>query len=374
MHILFAGGGTAGHINPAIAVAGYIRNRHPDAVVSFIGTKAGLEARLVPEAGYDFYTIDVAGFQRKLNFTNLKRNLAALRKVFVSSAQAKRLLTELQPDVVVGTGGYVSGPVLREAAKLGLRTAIHEQNAFPGVTTKMLAPMVNTVMLAMPDAVKYLKLKQEPVITGNPVRESVISTSREDARAALRLDNRPFLLSFGGSLGARPINEAVTELLCRRWKDEKYYHFHAAGKSGYGPMTENLKRRGVDLSAAPAVRLTEYINDMDLCMAAADLVICRAGAITLSELQVKGKASILIPSPYVAENHQYHNAMTLKRQNAAVVIEEKDLTGETLISEVEQLLADPAQLKVMGQNAQKGAIFDVNHRIYTVIMQLYTNA
>ena len=372
MHILFAGGGTAGHINPALAVAGYIRERHPDAAISFIGTAEKLEARLVPEAGYDFYTIDVAGFQRKPSFENLKRNLSALRKVFVSSSQAKKLLRQLQPDVVMGTGGYVSGPVLREAARMGFKTAIHEQNAFPGVTTKMLAPKVDKIMLAMPEAKKYLKLQSEPIITGNPVREAVTHADRQAARKALGLDDRPFILSFGGSLGARAINEAAADLMAWHWKEGKYYHYHAAGRAGYAYMQELLEKKGVRLSDAPAIRMTEYINDMDLCMAAADLVICRAGAITLSELQVQGKASILIPSPYVAENHQFHNAMTLKNRGAAEVIEEKDLTGEKLVGEVAGLLADPAALSAMGDNAKKNAVLDGNARIYSVIMELYS--
>ena len=372
MHILFAGGGTAGHINPALAVAGYIRERHPDATISFIGTAEKLESRLVPEAGYDFYTIDVAGFQRKLNFQNVKRNLSALRKVFVSSSQAKHLLRSLQPDVVMGTGGYVSGPVLREAAKMGFKTVIHEQNAFPGVTTKMLAPKVDKVMLAMPEAKQYLKLKAEPIVTGNPVREAVIHADRKTARKALGLDDRPFILSFGGSLGARPINESVAALMAWHWKEGKYYHYHAAGKAGFDTMKALLKEKGVKLDKAPAIRMTEYINDMDLCMAAADLCICRAGAITLSELQVQGKASILIPSPYVAENHQYHNAMTLKNKGAAQVIEEKDLTGERLVEEVSRLLHDPSALSAMGDNAKKSAVLDVNERIYSVIMELFS--
>lgn len=371
MHILFAGGGTAGHINPALAVAGYIKERHPDAKISYIGTAEKLEARLVPEAGYDFYTIDVAGFQRKVSLENVKRNLSALRKVFVSSSQAKRLLRELRPDVVMGTGGYVSGPVVRQAARMGIKTAIHEQNAFPGVTTKMLAPKVDRVMLAMPEAKQYLKLQAEPIITGNPVREAVIHADRQAARQALGLDERPFILSFGGSLGARAINQAVAELMAWHWKGGKYYHYHAAGRAGYAAMQALLKEKGVDLSAAPAIRMTEYINDMDLCMAAADLVICRAGAITLSELQVQGKAAILIPSPYVAENHQYHNAMTLKNKGAAQVIEEKELTGERLTNEAALLLSDPAALREMGEKAKASAVMDVNERIYRVIMDLY---
>lgn len=370
MKILFAGGGTAGHINPALAVADYIKENHPDAEISYIGTADKLEARLVPEKGYAFYTIDVAGFQRKLSLKNIERNISAAVKAVTSSAASKKLLKEIQPDIVVGTGGYVSGPVLREARKLGIKTAIHEQNAFPGVTTKMLASKADRVMLAMPEAQKYLKLKKEPVITGNPVRGELLKISRDEARAKLGLDSRPLILSFGGSLGARRINEAVTELI--KWHNGtgRFYHIHGTGKAGYESVTQALS----DTDLAPQIDVREYINDMDVCMAAADLVICRAGAITLSELCCCGKPSVLIPSPYVAENHQYHNAMTLKKAGAAEVLEEKDLTGQSLIDTVSKIIDNKPLLERMGNAARKHAITDANKRIYDVLMQLYTGA
>lgn len=370
MKILFAGGGTAGHINPALAIAGYIKERHPNAEISYIGTADKLEARLVPEKGYDFHTIDVAGFQRKLSIKNIGRNIKAVGKAISSSNDSKKLLREIKPDLVVGTGGYVSGPVLREAQKLGFKTAIHEQNAFPGVTTKMLAERADRVMLAMPEAERYLKLKKPPVITGNPVRSELLSISREEARLKLGLDNRPLILSFGGSLGARHINEAVTELI--KWHNgtEKFYHIHGTGKVGYEAMTQALD--GIKLS--PIIEVREYINDMDVCMAAADLVICRAGAITLSELCCLGKPSVLIPSPFVAENHQFHNAMTLKKAGAAEILEEKDLSGESLINTVSRIIENKPLLEKMGAAARKHAISDANKRIYDVLMQLYTEA
>ncbi|MCQ2440821.1 MAG: undecaprenyldiphospho-muramoylpentapeptide beta-N-acetylglucosaminyltransferase [Clostridia bacterium] len=372
MHILFAGGGTAGHINPALAVAGYIREQHPDAHISYIGTANKLESKLVPEKGYNFRTIDVAGFQRKLSLKNVGRNISAVRKMFTSSIDARKILKELQPDVVVGTGGYVSGPVLREAANLGIKTAIHEQNAFPGVTTKMLAYKVNAVMLAMPEAEKYMKLNKKPIVTGNPVRRELLKLDRKKAREILGFDDRPLILSFGGSLGARRLNEAVEELI--KWHNgtDKFYHIHGTGKVGYDAMISHLKSDVTTLS--DTVQIREYISDMDVCMAAADLVICRAGAITLSELEVCGKPSVLIPSPYVAENHQYHNAMTLKRCGAAEVIEEKELTGQKLIDVVGNLIENKPKLKKMSDCAKKNAIDDANERIYEVIMQLYTTA
>ncbi len=372
MHILFAGGGTAGHINPALAIADYIKERHPDAKISYIGTPDKLESKLVPEKGYEFRTIEVAGFQRKLNAKNIKKNVDALTKVVSASAKAKKILKELSPDIVIGTGGYVSGPVLREASKLGIKNAIHEQNAFPGVTTKMLAQSADAVMLAMPEAKKYLKLKKEPIVTGNPIRGELSRMTREEARAILGFDDRPMILSFGGSLGARHINEAMEDLIKWHAGTNKFYHIHGTGKVGYEPMLAHLKDKGIELPKEIEVR--EYINDMDVCMAAADLVICRAGAITLSELELCKKPSILIPSPYVAENHQYHNAMTLKRNGAAEIIEEKDLTGEKLIETVSMLIENKGKLQKMSGCAEKCAISDANERIYQVIMKLYTSA
>ncbi|MBQ0084251.1 MAG: undecaprenyldiphospho-muramoylpentapeptide beta-N-acetylglucosaminyltransferase [Clostridiales bacterium] len=367
MHILFAGGGTAGHINPALAIAGTIKEKHPDTKISYIGTAKKLEAKLVPECGYDFYTIDVAGFQRKITIKNIARNVSAAYKAVASSVKARKLLKELKPDLVIGTGGYVSGPVLREAQKLGFKTAIHEQNAYPGVTTKMLSPKADCVMLAMGEAKKYLTCKNEPVITGNPIRQSLLNISREEARKRLSMnDDKPFILSFGGSLGARRINEAVTELI--KWHNgtDKFYHIHGTGKVGFSAMQEALS----DVKLADGVEVREYIFDMDLCMAAADVVISRAGAITLGEIEACGKAAVLIPSPNVAENHQYHNAMTLVNAGGAEIIEEKDLTGEKLIEAVKRITSDKTTIFKMAENSRKAAIIDSNERIYNEIIKL----
>ena len=367
MHILFAGGGTAGHINPALAVAGYIKEKNPETKISYIGTAKKLESVLVPAAGYDFYTIDVAGFQRKITIKNVIRNIDAAYKAVASSVKAKQLLKKLKPDIVVGTGGYVSGPVLREAAKLGIKTAIHEQNAYPGITNKMLANKVDAVMLAMPEAEKRLNLNKKPVVTGNPVRQELLKINKDEARKKLGIDNnKPVLLSFGGSLGARPINEAMSEVIAKN--NGRYRIFHATGKVGYEKFNNMLKEKNVNIT--DDIKIFEYINKMDVMLAAADLVDCRAGAITLSEIAVCGKPAILIPSPYVAENHQYFNAMTLKQKGAADLIEEKNLTGKALKDKIDSILSDPQKLSEMSKNAKKSAIDNANQRIYDVIMSL----
>jgi len=238
------------------------------------------------------------------------------------------------------------------------------------MTTKMLVKYVDTVMLAMPAAQKHLP-ERKYVITGNPVRPDILSVTRQQAREKLGVDDdHPFILSFGGSLGADCINRAVADVMEKHWNTGMYYHYHATGKQGWQWMPSYVREKGIDLTRAPMIRMTEYINDMDLCMAAADLVISRAGAITLSEIEVQGKASILIPSPYVAENHQYHNAMTLQNRGAAVVIEEKDLNGQILSKTIGQLLADSAVMRAMGEAAKAGAYIDANERIYAALMEL----
>ena len=373
MHIVFAGGGTAGHINPAIAVAGYLKQVDPDCRISFIGTKRGMENRLVPLAGYDFYTIDVAGFQRKLTIKNIGRNISAAYKAVTSSFASKKLLKKLQPDVVVGTGGYVCGPVLRTAAKMGIKTAVHEANAYPGMTIKMLAPLVDCVMIAMEDAVKNINPKNPPVITGNPIRQSLTAVSKQQARETLGIpQDAKVLLSFGGSLGAKAINDSVFEVIKWNLENKDFLHFHGTGRSGYTDFYNKVKEIGYTDDNG-TVKVLEYIDNMDVMMAAADVVISRAGAMSVNELQVCGKPSILIPSPYVAENHQFHNAMSLKKVNAAELIEEKDLNGELLLKTVRELFSDPERLEAMSKAAKETAIPDADRKIAEIVINLAKN-
>ena len=368
MKIVFAGGGTAGHINPALAIAGYVKLRQPDAEILYIGNKGGMEERLVAQAGYEFKSISIQGFSRKLTPAGIKKNIVTAKKAITASKEAKKILSEFQPDICVGTGGYVSGPVLRAADKLGIPIIIHEQNAFPGVANKMLAKRAARVMLAMPAAKKHFPENCNFVNTGNPVRGDILTADKEQARKELGLDGRPVILSFGGSLGARIINESLADIIARSAKDGKYQHIHAYGQYGKW-FPDLLKEKGVDLENATNLDIREYINDMPTCLAAADVVIARAGAITLSEIEVKGKPSILIPSPNVAENHQYHNAMSLVEKNAAVMIEEKDLTPEKLTEEIDKLASDPDRLREYSANAKNMAVSDASKRIYSVIVE-----
>ena len=369
--ILFATGGTGGHINPALAVAGYIRENYPNAEILFVGTADRMEAQLVPAAGYDFKTIEIQGFSRELNFEGLKHNIKTVNLLFKSEGQAKKIIEDFKPDVVIGFGGYVSGPVLSVAARMGIPTAVHEQNAFPGVTNKNLAKKVDVVMLTAPEAEKLLKPKNPCVVTGLPIRGEIISANKEFARAEMKLDSRPLILSMGGSLGARAINEAVKYLILHRFEKKDCYYLHATGKAG-ASMIDDIGK-DVDLNANPQIMLREYINDMDRCLAAADLVVCRAGASSLSEIQALGKPSILVPYPYAAENHQYYNAKTMSDRDAAILIEEKDFTGERLLSEVEKLFSKPERLKKMGENARAMAILDASQRITECVCKIVKN-
>lgn len=369
MKILLAGGGTAGHINPALAIAGYIKEKDPDTEILFIGNRDGMEQTLVKKAGFNIESIVISGFKRNFKPKSIVHNVKTVSRVFTSSAKAKKIIKEFAPDICIGTGGYVSGPVIRSAVKLGIPAIIHEQNAFPGVTTKMLSKKVNKVMLAVEDAKKHLDEGVDFVVTGNPIREEILKVDKDEARKALGLDERPVILSFGGSLGARCINEAVADLVVRSAKDQKFQHIHAYGQQGTW-FPELVKEKGVIIEEYKNLDIRQYIDDMPLCLAACDLVISRAGAITLSEVQAKGKPAVLIPSPYVAENHQFHNAMALVNKNAASVIEEKDLNSEKLIEAVDNMVSDKDLLKEYSSNAQAMAITDASDRIYNIVKEI----
>ncbi|SEH41034.1 UDP-N-acetylglucosamine-N-acetylmuramylpentapeptide N-acetylglucosamine transferase [Ruminococcus flavefaciens] len=371
MRVLIACGGTGGHINPGLAIADIIKKKYPDTEFLFAGTPKGMESKLVPKAGYRLETIKVAGFQRKISLENIGRNAKAVAYLVTSGRRAKQIIEGFKPDIAIGTGGYAAGPVIRKAARMGIPTAIHEQNAYPGVTNKLLSKEVDYVMLTVKEALKFMdKSKFEYSVTGLPVRSNINTMSREEARKKLGMDDSFTILSFGGSLGAGCINETMTEVI--KWhvgKGLDINHIHGYGGMGKDSFPQAMEAAGIPLKN-DRLRITEYINDMDVCLAAADLVICRSGASTLAELEAAGKASILIPSPIVAGNHQYHNAMVLGNAGAAVVIEQKDVTNERMIAEIEKLYGDSAKVKSMSESAAKLHLADTNDRILAVVDKL----
>ncbi|NLT57702.1 MAG: undecaprenyldiphospho-muramoylpentapeptide beta-N-acetylglucosaminyltransferase [Clostridiales bacterium] len=366
MKVILSGGGTAGHVNPAIAIADFIKGRHSGADIRFFGTDYGIEQVLVPAAGYPLKLIDVNGLERKLTL----RNLQNAAKAVGAYRESRRFLKDFEPDLVIGTGGYVSGPVVLAASKLGIPTAIHEQNAFPGLTTRQLARRVDLVLLGFADAQPRLRGKHF-VTVGNPVRQDMLFATRETARARLGIPaEERLVVSFAGSMGSRRFNENILDYMAAHSAQRAFRHIHAAGQFGIKWMPQDLAARGVSLEQCPWIDLREYIFDMQDVMAAADLVICRSGAITLGELAVLGKPAILIPSPNVTNNHQYYNALVFSRAEAALLVEEATCNGQQLLAQTMELLSDPDRLKQMGQAAGRLAVFDSTQRIYDSLMPL----
>lgn len=373
LKVLLAGGGTGGHINPALAIASIIKQHHPDAEFLFAGTPNGMEATLIPKAGYNFAPIKVSGFQRKINPENIVRNVKAASYLAMSGHRAKKIISDFKPDVVIGTGGYVSYPILAKAVQMGIPTAIHEQNAFPGITNRLLSKKVNEVMLTVEEAAQHLDACAKYTVTGLPVRAgfSTDGLTRSEAKKKLGLDGKLCIFSFGGSLGAGAINKGAEALI--KWEKAENIpvnHIHGYGRMGKDTLPKNLADAGIDYENDDSLIVSEYIHNMDVCLAAADLIICRSGASTISELQAMGRASILIPSPNVTANHQYHNAMVLGRAGAAVVIEEKDLSDEKLIEKVKEFIDNPEKLDTLAKRAAETYVTDTPDRIYAVIKRL----
>ncbi len=375
MKLLFATGGTAGHINPALAVASYIKEKYPDSEIMFIGTADHMESRLVPNAGFNFKTIEINGFKRSFSPKAIADNVKTVGKLIKSEKESKNIIKEFNPDVVIGFGGYVSGPVLDEAVKLHIPTCIHEQNAYPGITNKQLSKKVDKVMLTVEDARSHMDGKCDAVVTGLPVRGELLKKSKFEARIELGIaDDKPLVLSFGGSLGAAPLNDAMFDILLEDAERTDIYHIHSVGTNGkdylYKFAENGFSKKSDDIYYKGNVEVRLYIDNMDTCMAAADLVIGRAGASSLSEIEAMGKASILIPSPYVAENHQFHNAMALVKRNAARILREKDLTAESLKTLMNELINDKSELADIEKNAKNMSILDSRERIVDIIISL----
>lgn len=363
LRVLVSGGGTGGHVNPAIAIANYIKEKDKKAQIAFVGTEKGIENILVPKEGYKLYHVKVKGFKRK-QLISLS-NIDALIKAFTSQMEAKKIIKEFKPDIVIGTGGYVSFPILAAAAKMKIPTVIHEQNAFPGVTTKTLAKNVDKVMISFEDSRKYFSDQSKLIYTGNPVKSEFFNLDYAKAKSELT-PGRPMIMSYGGSMGAEPINEAVIEFMDKYSKNKNINHYHATGSRVFKETSDVFNQKG--LNTYKNLFLSEYFYGISKYIAAADIIICRSGALTLAELSIAGKAAILIPSPYVTENHQYKNAEVLERENAAVIIEEKDLTAELLMKKVDELLSDPVKLANMSKNIGKFAIRDTLEKMYKIIV------
>lgn len=370
MKAVFAAGGTAGHINPALAIADKMKSLFPETEILFIGTPSGMESRLVTKAGYDFAPVEMAGFQRNISLRSLKTNTKALYYYLISAKrQVRKILKEFKPDIVIGTGGYVTGTVLSQAVAMGIKTVTHESNSYPGMATKMLAKKADKVLLATEDAKKHLSTDERCVVTGNPLRSNISIEERDEARARLGLPEGFTILSFGGSLGANRITEAVAELIAWEQKKGGINHIHSYGGNGKDRFYTALEQSGAREDKTRHI-FRDYIDFMYTCICAADLVISRAGAMTITELTAIGRPSILVPYPNAAENHQYYNALTLSDRNAAVLIEDKDLTKARLVKEVSALYSDRHRLALMEENAKRSSVNDAADKIMSEMIDL----
>ena len=369
MKILFTCGGTAGHINPAIALARLFQSRHQDCQVLFAGADNGMERTLVPHEGYELRTVHVNTIHRAWKWKDIKHNIMTVVTLPQARRQARAILDDFKPDLVVGTGGYASYPMVKEAARRGIPTAVHESNAVPGLTTKLLSKVVDRVMVGFEDSRKHYPHPERVVVTGTPVRRDFFDHTRKEARQALSLaDDRPLVLSYWGSLGADVMNRYMADFFqAEAAEGFPFHHIHGAGRN-YKSLTAALAERGVDLTGGAEVR--EYIYDMPLVMAAADLVVCRAGASTISELTAIAKPCVLVPSPNVTNNHQEKNARVLEHHGAAVVLLEPEIDGTALYREVKDLLADPEKRAAMSKALSELSATDAAEEIYQTLMSL----
>ena len=371
MRIIFTCGGTAGHVNPALALAGLFQEREESCEVLFVGAERGLEKDLVPKAGYDFRTVHISSFHRSLRPAEIRHNLISVGNLIRAPHEARAILKEFRPDVVVGTGGYASYPMVKEASKKGIPTAVHESNMVPGLTTKMLEPYADRVMVGFEDCRAHYRHPEKVVVTGTPVRGDFFTLTREEARKKLGLtDDRKLIVSFWGSLGAGEMNRQMADFLSIEVEKEPFYHIHAAGQLGYQRMQQMLAEKGVDLTGHKALDLRAYIYDMAAAMRAADLVICRAGASTISELTALGVPAIIVPSPNVTNNHQEKNARVLERRGAARVILESESSGQRLFQAAAEILHNDDTRRSMAQAMASLGILDAAERICDTIYTL----
>lgn len=366
MRVLMTGGGTGGHVNPALAIASVIRRNDPKAEIAFVGTPRGIENKLVGKAGYPMYHVDVRGFRRSLSPKNIQAAYLAL----ISPQRAKKIIRDFQPDIVIGTGGYVSWPILVAASALGVPSAVHESNAVPGVTVRRLSGYVDRVYVNYAESIPLLPHSDKALRVGCPLRLDFEAVDRNTARRKLGIpEGKKVLLSFGGSLGAEQVNFAMLDFMDGYVRSHpEVLHMHATGAIEYEIATGILKARGLDQCAN--ILWYEYIEDMPLRMAAADLVICRSGANTVSELALLKKPALFIPSPNVTDNQQFKNADAIVQKGGALLLEEKNITRENVRDCILSILEDERKRRRMGEAIYSFAVPDANRRIYLDILQL----
>ena len=369
MKVIIAAAGTGGHINPGIAIANKIKEKEPDSEIIFIGTNQGLENDLVPRAGYSLKTIQAYGFNRKISLDNFKK----MYKTFRSIGEAKKIIQEFQPDIVIGTGGYICVPVGMAAKKAKIPIVLHESNAFPGIAIKMLSKKADTILLGFEDARKRIPNAKKIVVTGTPTKVKYIEVSNSQRiqlikQLGLQVD-LPIALCFGGSQGAQSINESLVQII-KQQKNSNYQIIWAAGPAQYEQVKEKLIECQMEIEHLEKVKIVPYIYNMEEIMNIVDLVVCRSGAMTITEISNVGKPAIFIPFPFATENHQEYNAKVLEKVDAARIILDKNLTADLLNDMIENMVSDAEKLKRMGKNAKNISIENVEEKIYQEIETL----
>ena len=371
MNVIFTCGGTGGHINPAIAVANTLRERHPDCKILFIGAEGEMEERLVPKAGYELRGLPSSNLRRNLSWDGIRHNVRGAKKILSALKQCKVILREFQPDVVVGTGGYASFPALYEGAKMGIPTCVHESNAVPGLATKLVAKRADRILVNYAECADRYPDPGKVQVVGMPVDKGFVFADREEARKELGLDQRPLVVSAFGSLGARDMNKVIAEVFrLERDMGCPWQHIHATGRFGWEWMPEYVKNQGVDLEACPGIDMREYIYNMPTLMAAADVIISRAGAASCNEIAAAGLPCIMIPSPNVTAHHQERNAQVMADRGAVVLLPEPECTGKRLFDEIDGLLRDPSRRQEMSKALRRSVILDSTDRICDIIEEL----
>ncbi len=370
MNLIFTCGGTAGHINPAIAVANMMKERHPDCRILFIGAVGHMEETLVPQAGYAVKCLPGSGLSRGKNLAALKKNLYAVKCVLDAVKACKGIFQEFQPDVVIGTGGYASFPALYAAQSMKIPTCVHESNAVPGVTTKLAANKADRVLVAFGESAGYYRRRERVEVVGMPVRQEFLYMKKDEARKALGLEGHVVVSAFG-SQGAKVMNETIADMMPLEQADGfPFHHIHATGSFGKEWMPQRIRDHGVDYENCPALDVREYIYDMPAVMAAADVVIGRAGSATCNEIAASGTPCILIPSPNVTNNHQEKNARVLEEGGGAVVLLEKECTASVLYEQIRSLLADEKRREEMSRKLLAMSRPDSTERICQIVEEL----
>lgn len=371
MNVIFTCGGTGGHINPAIAVANSLRERHPDAKILFIGAKGHMEEQLVPEAGFELKCLSVSGMSRGKNLGAVKKNIKAVAQTVKAVKECKKIIREFGADAIIGTGGYACYPALKAGTQMKIPTCVHESNAMPGLTTRMLADKVSRMLICFPESAKHYKHPEKVETVGMPIRREFVYKDKAEARRELCIGDELVVVSAFGSLGARKMNETVAEMLCLEKADDfPFRHIHATGKFGWEWMPEKIRESGIFVENCPRLDLREYIYNMPTVMAAADLIISRAGASSCNEIAASGTPAILIPSPNVTDNHQEKNARVLADRGGAELLLEKDCTAQSLYGTVKTLLADQKRRERMTMALHSDVILDSADRICDILEEL----